>query len=78
MSKDGLMIDLEREEVIAKLPSDHNKKSMQSFMGKINFIHRFIPIFSKTVKPLQGMVKQKHNISGKLPNERPSQALKKL
>ena len=34
--KDGMMIDVERAKVISKLPPPHNKKSMQSFMGKIN------------------------------------------
>lgn len=59
MSKEGMMIDLERAKVISKLPPPHNKKSMQSFMGKINFVRRFIPNFSEMVKPLQYMVKQK-------------------
>ena len=36
----------------------HNKKSMQSFMGTINFVQRFVPNFSQIVKPLQQMVKQ--------------------
>ena len=31
---------------------------MQSFMGTINFVHRFVPDFAQTVKPLQQMVKQ--------------------
>ena len=59
VSKDRMMIDPEREEVIAKLLPTHNKKSMQSFMGKINFVHRFIPSFAKMIKPLQDMIKQK-------------------
>jgi hypothetical protein len=54
-----MMIDLVRAEVISKLPPPHNKKFMQSFMGKINFVCRFIPSFSETIKPLQDMVKQK-------------------
>ena len=53
------MIDPERAEVISMLPPPHNKKSMQSFMGKINFFRRFIPSFANLVKPLQDMVKQK-------------------
>ena len=53
------MIDPNREKVISKLPPPHNKKSMQSFMGKINFVRRFIPNFVEMVKPLQNMVKQK-------------------
>ena len=31
---------------------------MQSFMGTINFVRRFVPDFAQTVKPLQQMVKQ--------------------
>ena len=54
-----MMIDLERAEVISKLPPPHNKKSMQSFTGKINFVRTFIPSFAEIVKPLQDMVKQK-------------------
>ena len=59
VSKDGMMIDHERAEVISKLPPPHNKKSMQLFMGKINFVWRFIPSFAVTIKPLQDMIKQK-------------------
>ena len=32
---------------------------MQSLMGKINFVRRFIPSFVEMVKPLQDMIKQK-------------------
>ena len=31
---------------------------MQSFMGTINFVRRFVPDFAQIVKPLQQMVKQ--------------------
>ena len=31
---------------------------MQSFMGTINFMRRFVPDFAQIVKPLQQMVKQ--------------------
>ena len=59
VSKDGIMIDPKRAKVIAKLPPPHNKKSMQSFMGKISFVRRFIPSITEMVKPLQDMIKQK-------------------
>jgi hypothetical protein len=52
VSKDGMMIDPERVEVIANLPPPHNKKLMQPFMGKINFVRKFIPSFVETMKPL--------------------------
>ena len=31
---------------------------MQSFMGTINFVQRFVPYFAQIVEPLQQMVKQ--------------------
>jgi hypothetical protein len=31
---------------------------MQSFLGKINFVRRFVPSFVETVKPLQDMIKK--------------------
>ena len=31
---------------------------MQSFLGKINFVRRFIPNFAQVVKPLQFLVKK--------------------
>ena len=33
-------------------------KGMQSFIGAINFVRRFVPKFAQIVKPLQQMVKQ--------------------
>jgi hypothetical protein len=45
VSKDGMIIDPERTQVVAKL-SPPSKKSMQSFLEKINFIRRFVPSFS--------------------------------
>ena len=45
VSKEGIMIDRERTEAISRIPFPATKKSMQSFMGKINFVRRFVPIF---------------------------------
>ena len=57
-SKKGISIDPERIKSIEQIPLPHNKKGMQSFMGTINFVRRFVPDFSQIVKPLQQMVKQ--------------------
>ena len=35
--------------------------SMQSFLGKINFLRRFISEFAEIVKPLQDMIKKDSN-----------------
>ena len=58
VSKKGISIDPERIKAIEQIPLPHNKKGMQSFMGTINFVRRFMPDFAQTVKPLQQMVKQ--------------------
>ena len=58
VSKKGISIDPERIKAIEQIPLPHNKKGMQSFMGTINFVRRFVPDFAQIVKPLQQMVKQ--------------------
>ena len=58
ISKKGISIDQERVEAITQIPMPHNRKYMQSFMGTINFVQRFVPDFAQIVKPLQPMVKQ--------------------
>lgn len=55
----SLVVSKERSKVIAKILTPHNKKSMQSFMGKIDFIRRFILNFVETVKHLQDMINKK-------------------
>ena len=45
VSKHGIMIDLERTQAISKITYPSSKKVMQSFLGKINFVRKFIPSF---------------------------------
>jgi hypothetical protein len=56
ISQEGIHIDLGRISAIAQLPLPHNKKAMQYFFGKINFVRKFTPDFTKTIKPLQKMI----------------------
>ena len=58
ISKKVISIDPERIRAIEQIHLPHNKKGMQCFMGTINFVRRFVPVFSQIVKPLQQMVKQ--------------------
>ena len=58
VSKDGIYIDPDRVKEISDISLPHNKKSMQSFLGQINFVKRFIPDFSQIVLPLQNMIKK--------------------
>jgi hypothetical protein len=52
ISRDGIHIDPERIKPISQLPLPHNKKAMQSFFGRINFVRKFTPYFTEMVKPL--------------------------
>ena len=58
VSKQGINIDPERTQTIAQISMPHSKKTMQSFLGKINFVSRFIPGFTEIVRPLQKMIKK--------------------
>lgn len=57
-SKEGVKVDPERVEAIQKIPLPHNLKSLQSFLGKINFIRRFIPNYAEIAKPIQSLLKK--------------------
>jgi hypothetical protein len=56
ISQEGIQIDLERIRFISHLPLPHNKKAMQSFFGKTNYVSIFTPDFAETIKPLQTMI----------------------
>jgi hypothetical protein len=58
ISQTIICIDLEGIRAIAQLPLPHNKKAMQSFFGKINFVRKFTPNFTETIKPLQKMIRK--------------------
>jgi hypothetical protein len=58
VSKDGLTIDLERTKAILALPLPKHKKGQKSFLGRINFVIRFIPNLATMVKPLTAMLKK--------------------
>jgi hypothetical protein len=63
VSRKGMIIDPERNQFISKLPPPTSKKSMQSFLGQINFVRRFLPSFSEMVRPLQNLIKERRPIS---------------
>lgn len=42
IAKNKNKVDLERIKTIAQIPFPVNKKAMQFFMGKINFLWKFI------------------------------------
>lgn len=56
-SKYGLTIDPERTKEILSLPLPIHKKRLQIFLGRINFVRRFIPNLATMVKALISMLK---------------------
>lgn len=58
VSKDGLAIDPKRKESIVSLLLPIHKKGLQIFLGRINFMRRFIPNLATMVKSLIAMLKK--------------------
>jgi hypothetical protein len=52
ISLDGITINPGKIESIKAIAPPHNKKAMQSFLGKINFVRRYFFDFAEIVKPL--------------------------
>ena len=62
ISLEGRTIDLRSIKAIKATIFPHNKKAMKYFLGKINFVRRFISNFTEIVKPLQEMIKKYFNL----------------
>ena len=58
ISKEGIIIDPKRVKYIGQLTLPHNKKAVQSFFSKTNFVKKFILDFAMTINPLQLMMKK--------------------
>ncbi|KAH9289266.1 hypothetical protein KI387_033383, partial [Taxus chinensis] len=56
--KEGLVIDPERVEAIQALPLPSHKRALQSFLGRVNFVRRFVPNFAALVKPITLILKK--------------------
>lgn len=56
--REGIVIDHERIETIMRIQSLANKKAMQSFFGKLNFIRKFVSGFVEIVHLMQLMKKK--------------------
>jgi hypothetical protein len=62
VSKDGIKFDPELVEAIYLINIPINGKEIQSFLGKINFLRRFIRIFSKIIKLITDMLKMNNEV----------------
>ena len=55
--KDGLQMDANKWQVIQNWPQTKNVKELQSFLGSVNYLSKFIPHLSSFRKPLQDLLK---------------------
>lgn len=58
IEKSGIKVDQETVRAIMQIPFLVNKKVMQSFLGKISFLRKFISDYVQIMKPMHGMVKK--------------------
>jgi hypothetical protein len=56
VSAEGVRIDSSSVEAIQNLSLPRSKKEVQSFLGKINFLRRFVSNFSELVKYITTMI----------------------
>ena len=62
ISKDRIKIDPNRVSAILKVGEPKSKKEIQSFLGQVNFLRRFIPSFAKILMNITNMLKKGHEI----------------
>jgi hypothetical protein len=58
MSAGGIKIDPKRVCAIQQIEIPRNKKVVQYFIGKINFLIRFVPNFVEILNPITNMLKK--------------------
>ena len=58
ISNKGIEVDKEKIELISKLPSPMNMKTVRKFSGHVGFYKRFIKDFSKIAKPLYKLLEK--------------------
>jgi hypothetical protein len=63
VSAEGVRIDPSRVEAIRTLSLPRSKKEVQAFLGKINFLRRFILNFAELVKHITTMLKKGNEVN---------------
>ena len=61
LTKQGLMMDENKWKVVQEWPIPNSIKELQSFLGCVNHLSKFIPFLSAHRKPLQELLKQSEN-----------------
>eukprot|EP00253_Pinus_taeda_P002656 PITA_02656 len=77
ISEEGIRIDPNRVSAIQKLDLPRNKKEIQSFLGKVNFVRRFIPNFAEVVKNITKMLNKGADFKWKAEAKKSFEEIKK-
>jgi ribonuclease HI len=77
VSSKGVRIDPSRVEAIQALPIPRSRKEVQSFLGKINFLRRFVPNFAEEVKLITAMLKKENEVRWTPQSRRSFEQIKK-
>ena len=64
ISKEGIRVDPSRVEAIEKIDIPRSKKEVQSYIGKLNFLRRFIPNCAEIMKSITNMLKKVLQLDG--------------
>ena len=62
ISKDGIRIDTRRVEAIGQIAFPRSKKEVQSFIGKVNFLRRFIINCAEKMRSITKMLRKGNEI----------------
>lgn len=78
ISNEDLVIDLDRVKAIETLPLPSNKKIIQSFLGQVNFVRKFINDFLKIVSSIITMLKKDAQFSWSIETKQDFHDIKKF
>ena len=57
LTKEGLRPDPQKVDAVKQWPTPTNVTELQSFLGSVNYLYKFIPYLSDLRQPLQGLLK---------------------
>ena len=77
ISWEGIKIDPKRVEAIRKIELPRNKVEVQSFLGKVNFLRRFIAAFAEIVRYINNMLGKDKEIKWTPKAKQPFEYIKK-
>ena len=59
VSREGIQPDTQKIRALSKMPAPKNKRELQAFLGKINYLGKFSPAMSEVCKPLRSWCQAK-------------------